>query len=451
MIDAGLPTDSALTELLRARLDPGLRCTGLRRAEAGNAQEIWFVDAAGPDGVEVPLVLRLSAGAGSLAHTDREREARVLRALAGTGLPVPRVHWDEGADGALGRPYLMMERLPGRPAAAGDEAAARELGELLARLHAAGAGLGREAEGEDDLVSGNDGGAGPASEGEGGAGLVPGDEGRAGLVSGDDGRDAAACTEAELATWRRRHEEVSDVSVPRLAELLDWLAANPPAREGVAATLLWGDPGPHNLLVEEGRVTAMLDWELWHRGDPLEDVGTALWALRGPARGALLAGYESVAGPVDRGVVDWFEALACATRSVMLLAGVEAFLAGQPRPSAAGLGHLLLLASLARAAALTGGQPEPAGADLVPRERPPHRLRPDAPETIDGVADFLAAEVLPAIADRRLRRELKVAAALLRDAALQAGHEDPDPADLGAQLRSIPHVGALYEGRSEAR
>jgi len=415
MIDAGPPTESALTELLRARLDPGLRCTGLRRAETGNAQEIWFVDAAGPEGVEVPLVLRLSAGAGSLAHTDREREARVLRTLAGTGLPVPRVHWDEGADGALGRPYLMMERLPGRPAAAGDEAAARELGELLARLHAAGP----------DLVRGD--------------------------MPEDDGRDAAACTQAELETWRHRHEEVSEVSVPRLAELLDWLAANPPAREGVAATLLWGDPGPHNLLVTEGRVTAMLDWELWHHGDPLEDVGTALWALRGAARGALLAGYEAVAGPVDRAAVDWFEALACATRSVMLLAGVEAFLGGRPRPSAAGLGHHLLLASLARAAALTGRGPEPAGADLVPRERPPHRLRPDAPETIDGVADFLAAEVLPAIADRRLRRELKVATALLRDAALQAAHEDPDPADLGAQLRSIPHVGALYEGRSEAR
>lgn len=431
MIAAGPPTDSALTELLRARLDPGLRCTGLRRAEAGNAQEIWFVDAAGPEGVEVPLVLRLSAGAGSLAHTDREREARVLRALAGTSLPVPKVHWDEGADGALGRPYLMMERLPGRPAAADDEAAARELGELLARLHALGAGL----------VPGD----------AAGADLVPEDEGRVDLVPGDEGRDAAAATQAELATWRRRHEEASDVSVPRLAELLDWLAANPPARDGVPATLLWGDPGPHNLLVADGRVTAMLDWELWHHGDPLEDVGTALWALRGAARGALLAGYESVAGPVDREALDWFEALACATRSVMLLAGVEAFLAGRPRPSAAGLGHHLLLASLVRADALTGRGPEPAGADLIPRERPPHRLRPDAPETVDGVADFLAAEILPAIADRRLRRELKVAAALLRDAALQAAHEDPDPADLGAQLRSIPHVGALYEGRSEAR
>lgn len=431
MIAAGPPTDSALTELLRARLDPGLRCTGLRRAEAGNAQEIWFVDAAGPEGVEVPLVLRLSAGAGSLAHTDREREARVLRALAGTRLPVPKVHWDEGADGALGRPYLMMERLPGRPAAADDEAAARELGELLARLHALGAGL----------VPGD----------AAGADLVPEDEGRVDLVPGDEGRDAAAATQAELATWRRRHEEASDVSVPRLAELLDWLAANPPARDGVPATLLWGDPGPHNLLVADGRVTAMLDWELWHHGDPLEDVGTALWALRGAARGALLAGYESVAGPVDREALDWFEALACATRSVMLLAGVEAFLAGRPRPSAAGLGHHLLLASLVRADALTGRGPEPAGADLTPRERPPHRLRPDAPETVDGVADFLAAEILPAIADRRLRRELKVAAALLRDAALQAAHEDPDPADLGAQLRSIPHVGALYEGRSEAR
>ena len=411
MTEGDDPTVSGMTELLRSRLDPSFRCTGLRRAATGNAQEIWFVDAAGPEGVEIPLVLRRSAADGSLAHTDRGREVEILEALAGTDLPLPRIHWSEAGGGPLGRPFLVMERRPGRPPAADDEAAARELGAMLARLHALS----------------------PA--------LLP----AAGAL------DAAAATARELAAWRDRFEATSELSVPQLAELLDWLAANPPARSGIRARALWGDPGPHNLLVEGGRVSALLDWELWHHGDPLDDLGAALWASQGAARDELLAGYESVAGPVDRQALAYFEALACATRSVMLLAGVEAFLGDRPRPSAAGLGHHLLVASLARAAELTGRHPDPDRPPPAPRPRRAHRLRPDPPETVAGVADFLAAEILPEVSDPRLRRELKVGVALLRDAAHGAAREEPDPADLAAVRRSIPNIEALYEGRKRSR
>ena len=48
--------------------------------------------------------------------------------------------------------------------------------------------------------------------------------------------------------------------------------------EEVAPALLWGDAGPHNLLVADGRITALLDWELAHLGHPLEDLGAAQWA-----------------------------------------------------------------------------------------------------------------------------------------------------------------------------
>jgi aminoglycoside phosphotransferase (APT) family kinase protein len=51
------------------------------------------------------------------------------------------------------------------------------------------------------------------------------------------------------------------------------------------ATILHGDYGPHNVLLEPsgGRVAAILDWELWTVGDPLADLGwlLALWAERG--------------------------------------------------------------------------------------------------------------------------------------------------------------------------
>lgn len=393
MIGADPPTVSLLTELLRSHLDPELTCTGLRRAETGNAQEIWFVDAARPDGGELALVLRRSAADGSLAHTSRDREAQVLRALADSDLPVPRVRWAEGAGGALGRPYLVMERLPGRPPAVDDPAVARELGGWLARLHA-----------------------------------VPADR-----VPGGEGLDAAGATARELAGWRRRHARSRTPSVPLLGPLLAWLEANPPTREGVEPRLIWGDPGAHNVLVEDGRIVALLDWELWHHGDPLEDLGAALWALEGAARDELVAGYEALAGPLDREALAYFEAMACVSRSVMLQAGVDAFLAGRPRPGAAGLGHHLLLSSLGRAAELAGWEGAGVAPDPPPRELPSLRLRPDATETADGVAAFLAAEILPTVSDRRLRRELKVAVALLRDAASRAAHEEPAPVDLEAE------------------
>ncbi|NIR34509.1 MAG: hypothetical protein GWN73_00210, partial [Actinobacteria bacterium] len=47
------------------------------------------------------------------------------------------------------------------------------------------------------------------------------------------------------------------------------------------------------------------------------------------------------------------------------------------------------------------------------------RLRPDGPESVEGVARFLTEDVLPAVDDRVLRRGLKTAAALLETAALR--------------------------------
>jgi hypothetical protein len=200
--------------------------------------------------------------------------------------------------------------------------------------------------------------------------------------------------------------------------------------------LLWADAGPHNLLVSEGEITGLLDWELAHLGDPLEDLGATVWAcLPGTLeRDAVLAGYEAQAGPVDRARLRYFEALACASRSVMLLAGVQAFLAGTAPPSNAALGQHLLLENLERAAALagwehTGGDAaaahaEPDGATTLGGATPAAGvLRPDAATTLTGVARYLRATALPAVEDARVRRELKTAAALLDAAALRVGAE----------------------------
>jgi hypothetical protein len=58
---------------------------------------------------------------------------------------------------------------------------------------------------------------------------------------------------------------------------LNWLEANVPA-DMPAPVIVHGDAGPGNFLYEGNRVTALLDWELVHYGDPMADL--AMLCLR---------------------------------------------------------------------------------------------------------------------------------------------------------------------------
>ena len=434
---------TVITELLRERLDPALECVAVERGPMGNSQETWFIDARDGEGVPIPLVLRRSSARGTLEHTDRRAEFQLLGALAAHGFPVPRVHWLEDEPSALERPYFVMDRLPGGPLRRQTPeqrtAIGHALGSWLARLHAAD----------------------PAE-------LAPALERPV---------SAADATRAELARWQAEYERSRPGPVPLLGALLAWLAVNVP-EGGAPVRLLWADAGPHNLLVSEGRITGLLDWELAHLGDPLADLGATVWAcLPGTLeRDDVLAGYEAQAGPVNRARLRYFEALACASRSVMLLAGVQAFLAGTAPPSNAALGQHLLLENLERAAALAGWEgaggdtavggagAKPAGGDAAadPAEGAggalAGTLHPDAAATLAGVGRYLRATALPAVEDARVRRELKTAAALLDAAALrvsaEAGEDDAalEAAAVRAEREHSPALRArLLAGLAEQR
>src|SRR5205085_1153480 len=119
------------------RLDEGLECVAVDGGVLGNGQETWLVDARGADGGERRLVIRRSARAGTQEDTDRLLEFALLELLARHGLPVPAVHWVETEQPELGRPYFVMDRVPGRPpgreTAEERRAIVRELGGWLAR------------------------------------------------------------------------------------------------------------------------------------------------------------------------------------------------------------------------------------------------------------------------------------------------------------------------------
>jgi aminoglycoside phosphotransferase (APT) family kinase protein len=207
------------------------RCAGgeLTRAErhAGGSHRIaWQVDAAGRE-----LFLTLDAP-GSGGEDGNARDAAVLSALAASELPVPALIGRDGPGGAL-----LMERVAGRSdAPSGDdlEPVMSDLMRHMAALHA----------------------------------LEPGELSASGL--------RAPSTPTGLAFDQLEPLEATYLGTPAAHHpLIDfglgWLWRHAP-QSVERVSLVHGDIGPGNMLYAEGRVSAIIDWEIAHLGDPMEDL-----------------------------------------------------------------------------------------------------------------------------------------------------------------------------------
>jgi aminoglycoside phosphotransferase (APT) family kinase protein len=370
---------AVVTELLRDHLDPAASCRTLTRSASGNSQETWIVDV---EGVTEPsrLVLRRRAPAGPSEWTDLATEVAALAAAAAGGVPVPAVRWWEADGGPLARPYVVMDVAPGSSPRLDDDAVrvalAADLGRRLAAIHRSPC---------------------PVE-----------------LTRLDAG--------AELDRWIAR-ARATGLAPDLLLALGGWLARRPPSSSG-AEVLLWGDPGPHNVLADErGLVTAVLDWEMSAVGRPEADVGAARWSCLGHLdRETMQAAYELDAPhPLDGAAVRWFEVLACVSRSVMLLDGVRALLDGRSTdPNVAALGRAMVSANLVRGAVLAWDV-DVAGAERRAADAVPAQLHPTTAERAAIVARLLTERAAPATEDRRLRRDLRIAAALLAGPDGEAG------------------------------
>jgi aminoglycoside phosphotransferase (APT) family kinase protein len=114
--------------------------------------------------------------------------------------------------------------------------------------------------------------------------------------------------EPPAATIRRRIAEMeaehtaAGPADPFIVYGLEWLKRNVPDYTG-PVVVVHGDAGPGNLLFENGRVNTVLDWELAHYGDPMEDF--AWMSIRAIIQAwvpfpDILAEYERASGiPVD--------------------------------------------------------------------------------------------------------------------------------------------------------
>lgn len=208
-----------------------------------------------------------------------DREYRVISALAGTGVPVPRARILCEDDNVIGQSFYVMDYVPGRvftgremPACAPREVTEmfRSMAGVLGALHT----VDFEAVGLNDF-----------------------------------GRPAAY-VERQVARWSGQYEASKVEDCEAMDRVIAWLAANNPTDE--RASLVHGDYRPGNVIFDNDGpdVVAVLDWELSTIGHPLADVGYFLMPYRLDARAAPfgLAGLDldAIGIPPEHVVLEYY-------------------------------------------------------------------------------------------------------------------------------------------------
>jgi aminoglycoside phosphotransferase (APT) family kinase protein len=254
----------------------------------------WFQD--NVTGVEPPLTFSLVAGGRSnltyrvedaagrawvlrrppLGHLlptahDMAREYRIIAALGPTPVPVPEAVGLCEDEALNERPFYVMGFVDGHIVRHADDArrlgeaergvAGTDLADVLAALHA----VDLEAVGLDGLGK------------------------------------KEAYVERQLKRWHGQWEKSKTRDLPLVDAVYKRLADNVP--EQGPATIVHGDYRLDNcVLGDDGRVKAVLDWELCTLGDPLADVGllNVYWSDPDDEFAALLAAPTTVEGFASR-------------------------------------------------------------------------------------------------------------------------------------------------------
>jgi aminoglycoside phosphotransferase (APT) family kinase protein len=267
---AGPPDEHRLAAAVRRHRGTAATIEGLRRLSGGASRETWSFDAV-TDSARLGLVLRRDPGADA-GLGARAAEFELLQAAMTTGVPVPEARFMLEPADDLGTGFV-MDRIEGetiprkilRDDAYADARPrlARQCGEILARLHTLGPGVA----------------------------ALP-------TLGASESIDQYR---AMLDGFGEPH--------PTFELGLRWLEEHCPAE--TRTTLVHGDFRNGNLIVGPEGIRAVLDWELAHYGDPMEDLGwlcVKSWRFGVVDRpvggfgdeGDLFSAYEDAGGgPVD--------------------------------------------------------------------------------------------------------------------------------------------------------
>jgi len=297
--------EQGLSAIAGRIMSGGQGVAGLRRLSGGATQEIFRFDLV-TDAGPVPLILRRAPGGMRVSETavGLEVEARLIAAAGAAGAPVPSVPYVLAEQDGLGHGFIMGfvegETLGGRIVKSPDLAPARPMlarqcGEILARIH---------------------------------------------TIDPDDFPNLRRQTPRELVEQWHGAYNASLWPRPVFELAFRWLDQSCPT--ATRMRLVHGDFRNGNLMIGPDGVRAVLDWELAHVGDPMEDLGWICvnsWrfgASDKPVGGFgqredLWAGYESISGEaVDRASAHWWEVYGAMRWGVMCAGMTAAFRGADP-------------------------------------------------------------------------------------------------------------------------
>lgn len=439
---ARLDVDKLATAVVR-HLGEAVSIEDLRRLSGGASRETWAFDVVA--GAEPPraFVLRRDPSEHVLG-SERATEYELIRAAGAAGVPVPTVRFLLDGEDGIGAGFV-MDRVEGETIprkilrddayATARAGLARQCGEVAARIHAVNVG---------------------------GLPDVPTHE-----------------TTREIAQYRAVLDNFGEPH-PALELALGWLDDHAPPPP-TAPCLVHGDFRNGNFIVGPDGLRSVLDWELAHLGDPIEDLGwlcVRSWRFGNVDRRAggfgsieeLLAGYRAGGGgEVDPGHLHYWEAFGTLKWGVICI--VQSF------THLNGLVRSVELATLGRRVAETEwdllGLIDP-NATLAPTTTTPaapaardHGIsdRPSAAELAEAVREFLERDVMPAVTGRvafHARVAMNALGMLEREAALGPALDAAEThrltgllghsaslGELTGELAAKIRVGALDDRRAE--
>ena len=307
--------EAAIARYLEPRIPGSSRLTvsNLFRIPGGASRETWMFDASWVAQGETAtgnFVLRKDPPA-SLVESDREVEYTYYGAFAESAVPVPRMLWLEQDESHLSGAFFIMERILGCDSntrriqepdyAEARPMLARQFYEIAAAIHTF-------------------------------------DWQKSGIANLGEAPTLETCWTREVAYWEDMIDRNELAPQPIARAAIRWLKRNPPP-PAQRVSVVHGDYRVGNFLYTKSGIKGIVDWEMAHLGDPLEDLAWSfmeLWRFGTPLMGGIVTReeairtWEAASGlKVDLDALHWWDVFSGLKAQGIWLTGAKAFDSGK--------------------------------------------------------------------------------------------------------------------------